>query len=364
MDQIAFLSQPSGPSPYVSMFDEALKLTACTRFRAAVAYATDGGVDALRSIVQWHHEALWAAAQKQWLVGIDWCRSDPTALDALAAINKSGVRVHDGGNVAYRRGCVPTRPFHPKLFLFEGKAVVALVYGSGNLSRSGMTSGHEFGSLVAFKRSGRRRTPTPWAQVFSWFDKSFAAASEWESVRPRYEIEYEARPSQPILPDEDSVGRHAAGRQKAQPIPDHKLSLLRCSQHLWIRFLTNKNRGPDKPGTQLLMSARTRVFFGGLPDDVVDNTDYPPIDVVYQGYRHRGCTLRYNRIDMDVLTLPIPGYEAPDSYDERYLLFRRVGLRVFEMHVGTPAAVKRWRMQSSNIGGYFQMKSGREWGVF
>jgi hypothetical protein len=53
---------------------------------AAVAYATVGGVSIIENIFREEFGTKnWDSMSKQWLVGIDWCRSDPRALSQLEA---------------------------------------------------------------------------------------------------------------------------------------------------------------------------------------------------------------------------------------------------------------------------------------
>ena len=49
----------------------------------ALAYATIGGGDALKESLAVLNPATWAGLHKRWLVGIDWCRTDPVAPDRI-----------------------------------------------------------------------------------------------------------------------------------------------------------------------------------------------------------------------------------------------------------------------------------------
>src|SRR4051812_39034349 len=71
--------------------------------RAAVAYITVSGVRTLQ-------DALAGSSQcRRWLAGIDWCRSDPPALEALDTGPQSDVHIYDGANLVGRRGCSPRK---------------------------------------------------------------------------------------------------------------------------------------------------------------------------------------------------------------------------------------------------------------
>ena len=54
-----------------------------------------------------------------------------------------------------------------------------------------------------------------------------------------------------------------------------QLAALASGQVLWIEAgNVTKNRGPSRPGNQIMMKALTRVFFGELGDEVPVNTTF------------------------------------------------------------------------------------------
>src|SRR4051812_6810233 len=120
MSHFSYVIQPHNHSRYTELFGMALEHGAYEQLFAAVAYVRDGGVTAVDDLFSAHDRAWWAGISKRWLVAIDWCRSDPSALESLAGrdggLRNSRLKVHDGAAVVLRRGCVPRRPFHPKLF--------------------------------------------------------------------------------------------------------------------------------------------------------------------------------------------------------------------------------------------------------
>ena len=74
--------------------------------------------------------------------------------------------------------------------------------------------------------------------------------------------------------------------------------------------------------------------------------------------------LRFSNNSMDVPTLPVPGQEGPGEYDRKTLHFEQIGLREFELTIGRPADVRRWKQRSASIAGGFGMKGGRRWSVY
>lgn len=133
---------------YTELFERAIADGPFTRISAAVAYATVGGVKLLEETLREHLGEAWNAMGKKWLVGIDWCRSDPPALDRLASLQNSEVRTPDGAAVVARAGCTPSQTYHPKLFMLTGGRRTVIVCGSGNLSRNGLSRGCEIGGVV------------------------------------------------------------------------------------------------------------------------------------------------------------------------------------------------------------------------
>src|SRR5213080_4293194 len=132
-----FVCQPESGREYRSLLDAAFGAATVTRLDAAVAYATTGGVEAILESLVPHRASL----RLRWLLAIDWCRSEPAALDRLQAEQQSQVRIADGTHVVRQPGCVPRVPFHPKAVVLRGPSSVGVLAGSGNASRNGMTRG-------------------------------------------------------------------------------------------------------------------------------------------------------------------------------------------------------------------------------
>src|SRR5262245_3514327 len=107
-----FVCQPQAEN-YGSLFARAMRPGGINRFDVAVAYVTTPGVRTLMDILAEHAADQWDRMRKRWLVGIDWCRTEPTALDVLSQLPLSDVKIFAGREVVARRNCVPKVPFHP-----------------------------------------------------------------------------------------------------------------------------------------------------------------------------------------------------------------------------------------------------------
>lgn len=325
--------------------------------RAAIAYATQSGVaelcDALGGVVQWR------TARKQWLVGIDYCRSDPLALAHLGSLPNSSVRVHDGEFVAARSGCNPRVSYHPKLFMFAGADRTATVVGSGNMSRTGLRYGVEAAASLRCPDDAPQL-----ASVSRWYGQMWNHATPYDQIAVAYAAQYAAQPNrrQPAPVEDDAAPASAGTRGQLRP---EELRQLRVCEHLWIQAGNlHENRGPGRAGNQLMLTRNTRVYFGFQARDLDRDTLIGEVALRYGAHHRDGCSLRFSNNAMDVLTLPIPGDEGPAAYDQEVLLFRRTGVREFALSLGTRSQAAQWRRQSGQIGGLHRMTSGREWGVF
>ncbi len=355
--------QPLAGTRYVSLLSDAFALASFDRLDAAVAYATMSGVNVLYGI-----PAPLRKVRKRWLVGVDWCRSEPVALDALARMTRSAVRVHDGSTVVARKNCTPDLPFHPKTFIARREDAIAVVTGSGNLSRNGLTRGHETGTLVFVQRPLEAHEQPVWDScvgVSTWFDGLWGSASDLSGVSAAYRDRFEQRENleSPVPTDDDAVSS-PAGRGLT-PLQIRK---LRASRFLWVEAGNlHKNRGPGRPGNQLMLSPMTRVFFGFPAGTVPTDTLIGHARVEYAGRLRTDCSLRFSNNSMDVLTLPVPAAGVPATYDKQSLLFEKVadkdGVR-FVLKLGGAAEKRRWLASSATVSGSYKMTSGRQWGVY
>lgn len=318
-----------GRAEYLDLFRTALAHFRPTHIDAAVAYATVRGVIALEQCFLTTNPVLWSSMRKRWLVGIDWFRSDPGALDYLARLPRSSVRTPDGITIVGRRGCTPLLPYHPKTFILRASDGLGIVNGSGNLSRNGLTRGHECGNLILFagtltapERSLRRSVQ----DVPVWFDRMWRSADPLSGFIADYRQAYESSENMraPVPTDDDAAPTSRTERttHHRRGIAPGRLRQLRAASHLWIRFVPNPNRGPGRPGNQLMMSPMTRVFFGFPAIDLPTNTFVGDVRVKYSGYASN-CPLRFSDNSMDVPSLPVPG-----SGGQLAMTMRSSGLRV------------------------------------
>ena len=126
-----FIHQPDDEN-HAAALQELMLTSGITNVDMAVAYASDSGVTVLLDSMDAHEPARshWSVAAKRFVVGIDWFRSQPTALDRLAAIPGSKVRIYDGRKVVGKVGCIPRTSWHPKATFAYGADLRSAVHGS------------------------------------------------------------------------------------------------------------------------------------------------------------------------------------------------------------------------------------------
>jgi len=318
LNRTSAVAQPSMGS-VAHALRTALADPAFTRLDVAVAYVTTSGVKTLRD----GDGAQLDRLERRWLSSFDWCRSQPVALAALNQTAASSVRIHDGAYVVARQGCAPRLPFHPKGFLFSGDEARLLISGSGNLSDNGISRGVELDTVLEVRSPTSPIETALWDELGglqAWFDGQWAAANPYQGdLRSRYEAAYSVAPKTPAPTDDDwSPATTPRGFTPTQ------LAGARRATTFWIEAgnLT-PNLGVGVPGSQLMMRAMTRVFFGVSATVVPVKTPLGSIDIRYGGTIFPNETLVFAHHGMDRLNLPHPGPGGPPAYDQKTLVFRK-----------------------------------------
>jgi hypothetical protein len=340
----------------------ALADPAFTRLDVAVAYVTTSGVKTLRDSDAAQLDRL----NRRWLSTFDWCRSQPVALAALNQTAASSLRIHDGAFVVGREGCAPRLPFHPKGFLFSGDDARLLISGSGNLSDNGINRGVELDTVFEVRSPTSPSETALWdelGRLQAWFDQQWAIANPYQdTLKSRYEAAYAKAPKVPAPTDDDwSPATTPRGFTPTQ------LAGARRATTFWIEAgnLT-PNLGPGNPGSQLMMRAMTRVFFGIQPRTVPRMTPLGTVDIRYGGKIYSNESLEYAHNSMDRLNLPHPGPGGPPGYDQQTLVFRKVpheGNVIYDLTFATtPAQKTALRKASAAVDLDLVMPGGRRFG--
>jgi len=355
------ITQPFGGNN-LDALHTALSRGGVDQIDVAGAYATFGGVQPLIECMSDAIGDAWPGVRKRWLIAFDYLRSEPIALKRLHALPGSRVRIHDGAGILARQ-CVPKIPFHPKTFIMRGPTRCVVMAGSGNLSRSGLTRGHEVGILADVSippQVGDAPTHTRCEAVSDWFQGMWNDATRLNDVYDRYERLYDASSNleNPTPTEDDTAPEPTRGALTME-----ELRRIRACRHLWIETGNiTRNRGRNLPGNQLMMKRMSRVFFGVPAADVPIDTLLANPVLSYNG-QSPTCSLTYSNNRMDKLTLPIPGGGIP-VWDQSTILFVKKPTGAWDISVGSERDVRGWRRSSQALDTEFRMAQGRSWGVF
>lgn len=333
-----------------------------THARISIAYASAIGCRQLVGELS-SRMTNWADLQKRWLIGIDFGRTEPEALRYLRGLPNSKVKVPNGSNTLKRR-LLPVRSFHPKTYLFEEasrttKTAVGLLLGSANLTLGGLLAGTEHVITLLSVAPFDRRERALVEAITRWWDSTWSTA---DTISDQFIGDYERiRPRQPFGSDDDVQLVKDFVRSDVVSLDDSaKWAKARC---FWIEtYGLYKNRGPSVPGNQLDCRRGTRVYFGFSPTDVARNTVFGDIRLQWKDGPAVARSVRYGNNQMDKVNLPVPGQDGPQSYDNSYLLFERIGQQRFRLSFVKGRDLTNLRKRSRKQGMYYRFAGGREYG--
>jgi HKD family nuclease len=340
------------------------------RLRVAVAYATTAGC---RLVAESFNSRLsrWRRMRKDWLISIDFGITEPHALEFLANLPNSEVRIPNAAMTiaAHLR---PSRRFHQKLYFFEDSPAlnaVGLFSGSANLTVGGLYLNDEQATsdmwLPPISRADRKDIKEVMQQKAA-VDQAFMSATVLdEQLLNRYRDLW--APGQL----HENTGLVERLIEPAPELPlagtgDNRPSslVLASAAFLWVevRYVV-ENLGPGRPGNQIDLQRGTRVFFGLGVGTVPTNTPLGTVRISAGG-ELVDCNMRFGNNQMDKLNLPIPGVETPATYGNQTLLFRRRPDGTYDLSVGTQEDVAEWKARSTAQASIYEMRGGREYGVF
>ncbi|WP_146228140.1 phospholipase D family protein [Micromonospora sp. S4605] len=142
--------------------------------RAGFAYVTRSGATDLIGAMELSPQ--WRGARKRWLVGVHHAISEPAAIDALAALPNSQVRLAVCGE-SIRAAIIGRSIFHAKVVAvgFSGTSKISSIFaGSANLTSSAMgTSARNYEAGLFWGA----KVPKSEAQTFNqWWDMAWSQA--------------------------------------------------------------------------------------------------------------------------------------------------------------------------------------------
>lgn len=357
--------------PIIKQLVAALQSDTWDQLDMPVAYAVLGGVRLLEEELS--ADPRWAKIRKRFLVGIDWFRSEPVPLDALVKLPNASLRVVDGKRVIDLPGCRPVRSYHPKAFIFarggpsESGAVGCLI-GSANLSRNGLSYGHEL-DLWSCSAGATDEVVAALGDICHWFGKLWARSTPYQDLRDAYRAKFEKhqRTAARATTDDDTVPDVIVRQRGLKP---DDLVVLRSFDNLWIDTGSMySNLGKGRSGNQLDLRRYTRVFFGFPARNLSRNSPIGSIVIVFDRTIHPNRHLRYGDNQMDKLDLPVSADSSVDYRNQTVLFTREIGPRGrvrFLMQLGDAGERARWRAKSRRLSALFKFagSSDREFGVF
>ncbi len=306
----------------------------------------------------------WADMKKNWIVSIDFGYTQPDALEYLAQLPESTVAIPNA-HQALKANLRPSVRFHPKLYLLECTTdieEVAVVSGSCNLTRGGLQLNTEQVAVSALHpplRSDDRKTAAHIAAARELIQEVCSSATPLDqAILSLYRSLWRPDYLPPI--EKDSPAKVIASNPS---IDMDKAMALSAASNFWIKITPKvvQNLGDERPGNQIDMQRGSRVFFGFDVKNVRLNAPLGYVKIRFEDdltSQH----LRYGKNGMDKTTLP--PLQHPRTYANQTLFFRREPDAFFEFVIGTPRQAARWRDLSKRQGTLYQMKGGREFGVF
>lgn len=338
------------------------------RLRAAVAYASVAGCKDLDKLLHKTSKA-WKAAEKKWLLSIDFGHTDPTAIRYLKRLANSEVRIHDGTNLL-QRGLRPAASFHPKTFVFDrsgrsGARRLGFVLGSANLTGGGLDNNIEHVVGMRFDASvgkHEKRLFGPVASFEDWWDLAWSMA---EPPTPKFLKTYEGMRRR--YPPQVRDRRGLAPRRKL-PAPVKQLRMFaqwERAKCFWIEA-GNLYENLTVGGNQLDGKRGTRVYFGFAPyRNVPPQFPFGKVRMKYGNKPAQSDRLiSFADNSMDRIQLPVPVSHGPTKYENSVVHFRRIGARDFVVSLGTRKTALLWRRKSQTQGLLHSMASGRRFGFY
>lgn len=347
-----------------------LDLPHYTQLRAAVAYATLSGC---RILSERAVKLRRSRIRKRWLISIDFGRTEPSALEYLAALPGAEVRIPFGAKVVSRRAFAPIFPFHPKAYAVDdvrdgGNRILGIFLGSGNLTASGLLTGSEAGTASHWLDPTRLEKAAMIAAYnqTSWFEDAWSRADPVRDIIGPY-TKLWRRWTPPITEDDPEVvdlyaggaGREVAGRAALN---------LASAKALWVEVgELYKNRGRSEAGNQVDLPRGSRVFFGFPAAAVPKNTVFGQVMLKNDNFDSVSCSVRFGNNWMDKVNLPVPGTEGPATYDNSILFFERRsaaadGTQRFRLRVLNGAQLIKEKSAATNSID-LQMRGGRQYGL-
>lgn len=336
------------------------------RMLSSVSYASFSGCKLLQEKL-FAAIPTWNSVRKDWLIGLDSGITEPEALKYLAKLPNSYLHLFDA-EYLLNNNLQPRQKFHTKMYIFESPKnnVTGIFSGSANLTLSGLVINMEQGISVICKNpiaEAERESLEKLNQQKMVLKRIFKQSIGYSpKLYQRYKEMCEKK--REFVKNED---HHRTPRSLDTNRPEFDLSkaaAIATASNFWVEIkYVVENLGKGVPGNQIDLQRGSRVFFGFDVEQVAKNTIFGTRIIRY-GNQDYECGMRFGNNQMDKLNLPSPYDIKLDTYEDKILLFTRLGDEIFNMRVYQHRDIKRFRRLSDHNKSLYKMKSGREYGVF
>lgn len=343
-----FIQNKLCPSQVLFAFNEVTNRN-IRRIRWAVAYATQRGCTRLVShIAARIGSRQWSRTDKTFVTSMDYGMTEPASVRFLIAQPNSRV-LFANADAPSRRGFMPIRAYHPKIYLFDERDLTGYVVGSANLTESALIRNTEV-VLAGFEVPENNIWDDAWNSIV---DSAVEVTeqllsdyeNQWRRPRPR-PVEPEPTPPPPPVPPGE---RPAFGDEftAGRVFPN-------AFTHFWVEAGSMSSGGSHN---QLELPRCANVFFGFRFSDYGSDhriIGHPAITLRQRCWTDRPLTWHGNN-RMERINLPTR-LQGGFDYQNTAILFRRHE-HGFELSV-TPwddAEAFAWRAASDAIGTVFNL---------
>jgi hypothetical protein len=273
---------------------------------AGIAFASETGVREFRKSVVGRD--AFDAAHKKWLIGIQRGVTQPRALQRLADIESSEVKVPFGHAALAEAGLNASTSFHPKLVYLENSVTgeVAVASMSANLTLSGLTSNVE--QILAWRGT---KSDDVAAAFRGWWDPLWAAADRVdEAFLAEYETKRPKIPPPPNTTTEEPRGSElrAAGSfwveltRKPEGESYNQIELLLNGHHFFYPDTPSPSKVADRPlafedtrGNLYETGGRKVTFHGSEKGNGMWRVYLPTLAEGFRGYQDGDVLVRFTR---------------------------------------------------------------------
>lgn len=348
MNVTFMLSGPGGPPSYSAEMSRFISGNRCDTGRHVFAYASLAGLeDAIGALAS---ATSWQSVQKQWIIGIHNGITEPIAIEHLAGLTASEVRLFSSTGRIDMAALYANEKLHAKAIQLCSKDQDLIVLGSANATRAALgtqCTNYEAGVSVSLAKGPER------GQFSSWFGKLWKQGiAVTPAIIDRYsDLRHDLLSNNRIvLPRLDEMPQAQIGHRN----------------HLWIE--AGAMSGGDR--NQIEFGPGLATFFGPLRRTSVD------LRLRWRGIERGDRPLSYKTTQWGTeiwrFSLITSNQGGPSFPDQIIHFTRHSDVRggYFEIAVATPGsnqATQWWQM--ANRGGTIAWTgtgpgSGREYGIY